>query len=126
MGLSANKNKPQMLKAILNAKERIDADETLSPYLIIEGHWLLHHTFCPEQLLPLLDYLVVLHASEELILHRNPKGPDTKRNKKAWDKECAPYLRDLGQAFPWLCPPELPLAPGQDGTWNFVTEVGAC
>jgi len=123
--LSPAKNKPKMVKAILEAKARVDADESLCPFVYIEGYWLLHHTFFPENILPLLDYLVVLHASEDLVLQRNPKGSAT-RSKKAWDKECVPYLRELCRMFPWLCPPEHTVALSQDGVWHFVSDVVSC
>jgi hypothetical protein len=109
----------QLAKDLRDYKDRVNADPGMPRVILLEGFEWIMPQYKPKELLPLIDYMVVLHASETLIKSR-ARHPDL------WKHEVLPMVEEFKRLFPSQSPPHEDVSKegsNQDGIWQSVPNV---
>eukprot|EP00931_Biecheleriopsis_adriatica_P072047 TRINITY_DN4605_c0_g1_i1.p1 TRINITY_DN4605_c0_g1~~TRINITY_DN4605_c0_g1_i1.p1 ORF type:complete len:383 (+),score=21.46 TRINITY_DN4605_c0_g1_i1:210-1358(+) len=109
----------QLSRDLRNYKNRVNADLGMPRIIILEGFEWIMPQYNPKELLPLIDYMVVLHASEGLIKSRA-------RHPSLWEREVLPMVEEFQRLFPSQSPPHEDVSReglDQDGVWQSVPSV---
>lgn len=104
----------QLVRDLQDCRKRVNTDPGLPRVILLEGFEWIMPQYRPNELLPLIDYMVVLHAPEKLIKSRANR-PDK------WEREVLPMVKEFGHLFPQQSPPHRDVI--EEGIWRSVPSV---
>jgi len=104
----------QLARDLRECKDMVNADLGMPRIILLEGFEWIMPQYNPTELLPLIDYMVVLHAPEELIKSRA-------RHPSLFEREVLPMVKEFQRLFPSQRLPHEDVS--REGIWQSVPNV---